>query len=415
MDSGEDASARRAGGDEISSAAAPSGKRPVRSTWPARAVRWVAVALYSTVLFLGADYVYSTFLYRRDEWPRGPQPAYHHGLVPNFDGYDLWGEEHYRFVTNSLGFRDRQVREVPLVPTTRRILLIGDSFTEGTGLDFEHTFAGLLQAAGMQRADKVEFLNAGVLSYSPTLYYKKVKYLLERGLRFDELVVFSDVSDVYDEATHYFCQDDDPKYQKYCDPGERAFIDSACRAADGGGKQPCDVVRVRYETPGWGPWLVQHFFVTNGVRMYVKFKLQQWNGSMKQRRLAPETATGWLFSPNELEADYAPLGSAEGIVRSVKNMQALADLLRQKGIPLTIVVYPWPVELALNDRDSRQVSLWRTFCRTNCKDFIDASPAFFAEARAHADWYERLFIKGDNHYSAGGSRVLFEAVKPHLL
>src|SRR5262249_15599840 len=134
-----------------------------------------------------------------------------------------------------------------------------------------------------------------------TLYYRKVKQLLERGLRFDELVVFSDVSDVYDEATHYFCQDEDARYQKYCDAGERAFFDSVCRAADGGRRQLCDVVPYRYSAPGWGAWLVDHFFVTNAMRMYVKFKLQLWNGSMKQRRLAPETASAWLFSPNALE------------------------------------------------------------------------------------------------------------------
>jgi hypothetical protein len=331
MTSGGDASARGAGA-VLFERAIFDGKRSARLRWLSRVVRCIALALYVIVLFLGADYLYSTFLNRREEWPRGPHPGYHHALVPNFDGYDLWGEEQYRFVTNSLGFRDGQVRDVPLAPTTRRILLIGDSFTEGTGLAFEDTFAGRLEAAGMQRRDKVEFLNAGVLSYSPTLYYQKVKQLLERGLRFDELVVFSDVSDVYDEATHYFCQDEDAKYQKYCAPGERAFFDSLCRTADGRRKQPCDVVPNRYVTPGWGSWLLDHFMVTNGVRMYVKFELQQWNGSMKQRRLAPEGASAWLFSPNELESEYAPLGSAEGIVRSLKNMQALADMLRQKGI-----------------------------------------------------------------------------------
>ena len=142
MNSGVDASVGRAGVGEISSEAAG----------PSRVVRWAALALYSTVLFLGADYVYSIFLHRLEQWPRGPHPAYHHALVSNFDGYDLWGEAHYRFVTNSLGFRDGLVRDVPLVPTTRRILLIGDSFTEGTGLAFEDTFAGLLQAAGMRSA-----------------------------------------------------------------------------------------------------------------------------------------------------------------------------------------------------------------------------------------------------------------------
>ncbi len=65
-------------------------------------------------------------------------------------------------------------------------------------------------------------------------------------LRFDELVVFSDVSDVFDEATHYFCEDDDPKYPNYCDPAERASFNSICRAADVGRKAPCDVVPYRY-------------------------------------------------------------------------------------------------------------------------------------------------------------------------
>jgi hypothetical protein len=373
-----------------------------------------ALALYCIVLFLASDFVYSTFLNQEEQWPRYPHPVYHHALVPNFDGFDLWGEAQYRFVTNSLGFRDARVRDVPLRSPNRRILLIGDSFAEGVGLAFEDTLAGRLQAAGMARADKIEVLDAGVLSYSPSLYYKKIKLLIERGLRFDEVVVLSDVSDVYDEATHYFCQDDDPKYHQYCDPQEAALFAAACGAR--AEKGSCDdVIPFRFSKPGWGPYLVRHFLVSNWIRMYVKFKLQKWNGSMKQRRLAPDAATAWLYPPSELESEYAPLGSAEGITRSIKNMQALADLLKQKGIPLTIVVYPWPVELALEDRDSRQVSLWRDFCTRNCKAFIDAFPAFFAEKQTHPDWYERLFIEGDNHYSPEGNMLMFNVLKKHLL
>jgi hypothetical protein len=377
---------------------------------------WLAVTIYSIALFLGADYVYSNFLQATDAWPRYPHPVYHHALVPNFDGYDSWGDARYRFLTNSLGFRDARVRDLPLVSSARRVLLIGDSFTEGTGVAFADSFAGRLQAAGAERADRIEFLDAGVLSYSPTLYYRKVKYLIERGLRFDEVVVFPDASDVYDEATHYFCQDDDPKYQKFCDPGERAMFDRLCGGAGGSAERSCDAaVASRYAKPGWGPYLAQRFSVTNAVRTWVKFKAQQWTGNMKRSRLAPQETTAWLFSPNELEAEYAPLGSAEAIVRSRKNMQALADLLRQKGIPLTIVVYPWPVQIVRNDRDSRQVALWRDFCASNCKEFIDVLPAFFAEARAHADWYERLFIEGDDHYSPQGHKLMFEVLKRHLL
>ena len=96
-------------------------------------------------------------------------------------------------------------------------------------------------------------------------------------------------------------------------------------------------------------------------------------------------------------------------------MQALADLLHGRGIPLTIVVYPWPLQLADNDRNSRQVAIWRDFCVKNCKAFFDLFPAFFAEKDTHADWYRRLFIYGDDHFSPAGNLVMFRELAKHLL
>ena len=87
-------------------------------------------------------------------------------------------------------------------------------------MNFEESFAGQLSRAGQERSDKIEFLNVGAVSYSPSIYYKKVKYLLESGLRFDEVVLFSDTSDVTDEASSYFCIDEDPKYRAQCRPSE---------------------------------------------------------------------------------------------------------------------------------------------------------------------------------------------------
>ncbi|MEZ0230725.1 MAG: hypothetical protein ACAI25_19040, partial [Planctomycetota bacterium] len=67
---------------------------------------------------------------------RTASPLYHHGLLPNVSVDDArWGPLRYKFRTNSLGFRDRSVREVPLRSDKRRILFIGDSFTEGSGVD----------------------------------------------------------------------------------------------------------------------------------------------------------------------------------------------------------------------------------------------------------------------------------------
>src|SRR6266481_8366479 len=117
----------------------------------------------------------------REEKQRSVRVAnaiYDHGFAANFDGYDFWGELRYRLITDNLGLRDASVRDVPLKSASRRILLIGDSFTEGIGMSFEDSFAGMLYRAGQERSEKIEFLNAGVASYSPSIYYKKIKYLL---------------------------------------------------------------------------------------------------------------------------------------------------------------------------------------------------------------------------------------------
>src|SRR5205807_8785031 len=56
-------------------------------------------------------------------------PVRHHRLIENFDGM-IKGT---RFTTNSLGLRDREY-PIPKPPGVFRILMLGDSFTEGGGL-----------------------------------------------------------------------------------------------------------------------------------------------------------------------------------------------------------------------------------------------------------------------------------------
>ena len=127
---------------------------------------------------------------------------------------------------------------------------------------------------------------------------------------------------------------------------------------------------------------------------------------------AENAESSWTF-PGSV-TDLPPLGLEGGIARALRNMQALADLLAEHGIPLTVVVYPWPVQLAHDDRDSRQVAVWREFCVKNCKAFINLFPAFFAAKDAHADWYQRFFIFGDVHFSAEGHALVFRELSKHL-
>lgn len=146
-----------------------------------RFLLWISFAVYCVAILLLLDFAYSNLFHVPRPPLRVPDANFDHGLAPNFDGYDLWADRIYAVRTNSLGFKDAAVREVPLSVPHRRTLLIGDSFAEGIGLPFEETFAGLLYLAGQSRPAKIEFLNASVASYSPTLYLRRIKALLDRG------------------------------------------------------------------------------------------------------------------------------------------------------------------------------------------------------------------------------------------
>jgi hypothetical protein len=133
---------------------------------------------------------------------RRSTPPYHHGLATNVDVTGSWGGVRYPVRTNSLGFRDSDVRTIPQRAKSPRVVLIGDSFTEGSGVPYRDTYAGLLDSAFSRRG--LEVLNAAVMSYSPSIYYRKLKYLLEElRLRIEYLVVAIDLSDIGDEAKLY--------------------------------------------------------------------------------------------------------------------------------------------------------------------------------------------------------------------
>jgi hypothetical protein len=362
-----------------------------------RGLVWGWMFFYCLALWLLFDFAWSS-LTRGEELERAARianPVYDHGFSAKFDGHDVWGELRYRLITNSLGFKDASPRDVPLKLSSRRILLIGDSFAEGIGMSFGDSFAGLLQQAGQKRSDKVEFLNAGVASYSPSIYYRKIKHLLDSGLQFDEVLLFSDTSDVTDEATSYFCIDDDPKYRVYCTGAEGSM---------------------QKETlPKKSDFFIDRFVITNRVRISIKRWVQALLGNRQRALSSDHSRIGWTVPGLDVTGDTWPLGVEGGIQRSLQNMGKLADLLAARNIPLTIVVYPWAQQIAQGDRNSRQVSLWREFCeQRHCKAFIDLFPVLFAASEADRNWYEHLYIVGDDHFSVAGNRLVAEEMARHL-
>jgi len=324
---------------------------------------------------------------------RTSSDVYHHDLRKGVDTVGVWGAARYRVRTNSLGFKDREVREVKLESAGRRLLLIGDSFTEGVGVEYSRTFAGIV--AESFAGQGVELLNAAVISYAPTIYYSKIRYLVEEvGLEFDEVVVFLDISDIEDEAWFYELD-------------------------------PEGVVHLREEsTPRWariwnGQLATARWSTTMRLKRILRTRslmgrlgvllYDKWTGSGP----VPPGKPGLLPATNQRRAlwtvqpSYFEGYGRRGLQRAAANMDLLHELLAGRSIDLTVVVYPWPDQLFHDDLDSVQVAFWRNWCAERRLRFVNLFPPFFGDGSSE-ERMSRYFIPNDTHLNETGHRLVAE-------
>ncbi len=326
---------------------------------------------------------------------RTPDPILQHAIKPNCATVAGWGGRLHQFFSNSLGFRDEKIREVPLADPRPRLLMLGDSMTEGM-LAWSDSFVGKIAAHFPQ----YDVLNGGVVSYSPSNYLNRTRILLRKGFAIDEVVVFIDPSDVNDEAAFY------------------RDVDASGAVT---GPQQQRWIHPWYEK--WSKLVDQHFLLTSHLIQLVERSLiagGRYKGTFTQPvNIFDMERAAWTYRPvNETDpwpAGYAPLGVEGGIAKEKAKMTLLWQDLKARNIPLSVVVYPHPAEVVHDTVDSREVTIWRDWCEGKCKRFITLFPEFFAvkdqcPPREPGCWYLNLFIFGDNHMGPGGNALVANVV-----
>jgi hypothetical protein len=320
-----------------------------------------------------------------------PSPYYHHDLKKSFKlARNIHGRS-FGVYTNSLGFIDSFNRAVPLVSDKYRVLFIGDSFTEGIGYPFQQTFIGLLD----DRIDrsKIELLDAGVRSYSPKLYYLKTKYLVETlGLKFNELYVLIDISDIQDEIA----------YENYV-PGDTSYV----------------LTRIDV-------WLKDNFL---SYRNFTEDILGDALSTVRQKLFGTDDMIHAWGSRRDLWQDlpqyvkerdtwlsdegvFARWGQ-RGVELAEKNMSLLLDLCTRHGIKVTLVVYPWPAQVLRKELDCRQVTFWKAFAEKRSIEFINCFPYFTDSPDGQAN-VKRFFLANDVHWNENGHKLMADILWDHI-
>lgn len=320
-------------------------------------------------------------------------------LQPNCSCTRAWGRERYQLNVNSMGFRDETVREVPLTDPRPRILMLGDSFTESMG-PWETSFVGRIA----KQFPQYEVLNGGVGGYSPSNYLNTARIALDKGLQFDEAIVFIDISDVQDEA-------------------------GLVRDVDDSGRVALAPEQLHYQT--WYSdvrnFISKYLVLTNylwelGERTLVRLGVYHLDHGFNGNVFDLERS-GWTYrkvvEDKPFEEGFAPLGVEGGIAKEKRKMDELYQDLAKRNIPIGVVVYPWPATLIYDNVDSREVKIWRDWCEGKCKRFVTAFPEFFAVKEqcprsAPGCWYLKDYFFGDIHLSAEGNKIVADVVGKSL-
>lgn len=302
-----------------------------------------------------------------------------------------WLGVSYEFSTNNLGFRDEAVRTVSMTAGRPRILVLGDSASEGM-TEWHDSFIGRLA----DHFPQYEFLNGSVEGYSPSNYLNTERMVTRDGIDFDEAMVFVDVSDVQDEAAFFH---------------DKA-ADGTVATANGKKSKHNPYSDLRL-------WINNNLLLTNDAFQFFEkagvragwYHLDLGHGG-NEFDLERSAWTYRQVSETEpYETGYGPLGVEGGIAKQKAKMNALYRDLQARKIPMTVVVYPWPAQLAHDSVDSREVRVWSEWCEGKCKRFISVFPEFFAVKQACPKtepgcWYLSHFIFGDTHYNSAGDALV---------
>ena len=233
------------------------------------------------------------------------------------------------------------------------------------------------------------------------IYRLKTQYLLEVvGLRFSELVVFIDISDIQDEVTYQSFKPHLPTALDRLTANTRTFllrhsfsayaVSSILRSRRGGVSNAIEVKDL----------------ADNSIYFRDLDAYQVEGGQAAVERGRWE----WTIAPPLMEE-----WGHRGLELAKADMQGLVDLCRARGIPVTIVVYPSPVQILMEDLESLQVTFWRQFAADAAVKFVNLFPSFIGkDVGRPRGVYRKYFIEGDMHWNAAGHAFVAMGFSPGL-
>ena len=341
-------------------------------------------------------------------------PNYHHTFLPKVNKILYWAGLEYNFCTDNHGFRN-SCSAVKVREKNFDIVFIGDSVTEGVGLDYEDTIVGIINK---NLKDK-KIANLAASSYSTHIYNNKIKFLLENGYTFNEVFVLIDPSDIQDDTEIYKVSGNTVISKNRKISFYNFYIDKTKYLIKKTFPMTYEFLILFKKKFNFNKKNLNQIELNdksniknlgNKGKNTLKIKLPKYEKEFKNidlRRLA------WTYDKN---INYGEIPVKESIKISINQMNQLYETLISKNISLSIVIYPLPPQLAFDKELSMQVKIWEKFCYLKCKQFINSFPYFFEKLNetSFLEVNNKYFIQNDVHFNKKGNQAIADLITKHF-
>ncbi|NIR53130.1 hypothetical protein GWO43_31205 [candidate division KSB1 bacterium] len=358
---------------------------------------WLVVMSLS-VTYLIVDLASGYFLIPAHSPRNMPDRYVHHKLIPNTTLAFVTSEYNYIARINNLALRGRHI-ELKKPASLYRIVMLGDSFTMGKGVEDDKTFSVVLEKELNEKCTKinnqsVEVVNAGVVSYSPILsYFQLTKYL--SPLEPDLVVLNLDMSDLIQEMV----------YKKIATYG----VDGDIIGVDGCNEEKQFIARVIR-------WINRNLYVTRLVLLNVNKFSKAINIENVVTMASPELLRHTLVEDRRQRKEQWQ-NLFDSIVK-IKNY------CNENGIDFLLTIYPWGHQVSKNEWrhgrlafmsadavvSDKSVHVINEFSNNNGIDLLNVFPAFRSYAGKSPLYYDH-----DMHWTQMGHRLMAAELKRYML
>jgi len=311
---------------------------------------------------------------------------FHHEIAPNINVYEHWGKNKYKVITNQLGMRIGNNESYNIKSLKENIGFLGDSFVYGSGIDYENHFISLIN----KNNKNYNYLNLGYVSYSPSIYYKKLKFLIEKkNINFKKIFIFVDHSDVQDEALFYREDDEGNIVRKWLSDNE---------------------IKKRNKK-----YIFKNYFKQNSFIFKFYENLNSPTISKKSKNCITDNSNknyknyidinrfGYGYNKDLTEEKWVKKGN-----KKIKYyLEKINKLSKENDFKIYIIYYPSALEVIdnINYNLSKHYIMLKNFSELYNSRFVNITNDFFIESNGKNN-YLKYFIECDVHWNKNGHKII---------